>query len=184
MSHKSSSSDYVNTATPQFWAAVAARFWTKVRRGRAGACWLWTGSVYGRPGFKYGQFVISFPDGTERHDGAHRVAWTLTRGPIPAGGYICHTCDIPLCCNPAHLFLGTHKVNMRDAAAKKRFSVPRPGRQKLTPAQLSEIDALLRAGVKRNEIAARFGVSKAWVSLYAHGKRRQYDRKPGQAKVA
>ncbi len=54
--------------------SLEARFWAKVRKGRG--CWLWTGT---RDGRGYGRIKI---DGRPR--AAHRVAWTLTRGPIPA----------------------------------------------------------------------------------------------------
>jgi hypothetical protein len=35
-----------------------------------------------------------------RVDGAHRIAWTVTHGAIPAGLQVLHACDVPLCCNP------------------------------------------------------------------------------------
>lgn len=53
---------------------------------------------------------------------AHRVAWQIFVGPIPAGLFVLHSCDVPNCINVGHLFLGTHTDNMRDAAAKKRFA--------------------------------------------------------------
>jgi hypothetical protein len=51
---------------------------------------------------------------------AHRVAWTLARGPIPAGMSICHKCDVRSCINVDHLFLGTHQDNVTDMMAKGR----------------------------------------------------------------
>jgi hypothetical protein len=57
---------------------------------------------------------------------AHRVAWLLTHGSLPlwtdAGTSLCvlHRCDNPPCCNPDHLWLGTHQDNMDDMRRKAR----------------------------------------------------------------
>jgi hypothetical protein len=53
--------------------------------------------------------------------GAHRIAWELTNGPIPAGLFVCHHCDTPGCVRPDHLFLGTAQENMQDASRKDRM---------------------------------------------------------------
>lgn len=92
-----------------------SRFWNHVVIREPADCWLWTKST---APFGYGRFSTF-----KRHLKAHRVAWTVTHGPIPSGMKVCHNCpdgDNTLCCNPSHLFLGTQKENMQDAAKKGR----------------------------------------------------------------
>ena len=43
---------------------------------------------------------------------AHRVAYELMIGPIPAGYDIDHLCREPRCCNPAHLEAVPHRENI------------------------------------------------------------------------
>ena len=78
---------------------------------------------------------------------AHRAAWRLFKGEIPAGLYVCHKCDEKLCANPDHLFLGTAVDNMQDASRKGRIRIPAESFHssethqpaKLTNAQVREI---------------------------------------------
>jgi hypothetical protein len=104
------------------------------------------------------------------------MAWTLANGPIPQNMNVLHRCDVPACVNPSHLFLGTHLDNMRDAAAKRRLSVPRPRRQRLTDFQVGEIFRLKALGVKQVELADLFRVTKGHISLVLSGKRRQFGK--------
>lgn len=80
------------------------RFVDKVLVDESG-CWLWTGSVDG-PG--YGKISA---DGVLI--GAHRVAYQLFVGPIPAGLHLDHLCRVRACVNPAHLEPVTHRENTR-----------------------------------------------------------------------
>jgi hypothetical protein len=81
-------------------------------------CIVWTGAS-DRSG--YGIITVA-PDFSppRRTWLAHRVSWTLSNGPIPDGLVVCHRCDNPPCCNPEHLFVGTHKQNSEDMVAKGR----------------------------------------------------------------
>ena len=132
------------------------RFWSKAdQSGGPDACWPWTA---GRNTDGYGRFNI--------HDKlwyAHRVAWILTHGPIEEGKSICHHCDHPWCVNPRHLFEGTNKDNMADAARKGRMG------QKLTNEDVLEICERLDAGESRQDIADDYEVTRAAISQISRG---------------
>lgn len=80
-----------------------------------GGCWLWPGATGDR-----GHGVLGAGGRGEGLLRAHRLAFEMFVGPIPDGLHVCHHCDEPRCCNPAHLFLGTDADNMRDMALKGR----------------------------------------------------------------
>ncbi len=88
---------------------TAERFWSKVIRLSDAGCWLWTSAQDGRG---YGTF--GRPGGRQRSHNlrAHRVAYELLVGPIPAGLEIDHLCRVPLCVNPAHLEPVTRRENI------------------------------------------------------------------------
>jgi hypothetical protein len=87
------------------------KFWPRVKRGSIDECWPWQGCS---DGSGYGVLTVN-----KRQIRAHRYAYELTSGPIPEseeyhGTVVRHTCDNRICCNPAHLVLGTQKDNVRD----------------------------------------------------------------------
>lgn len=45
---------------------------------------------------------------------SHRIAWSLANDSDPGDNLVRHLCDNPLCCNPVHLAIGSHKDNMKD----------------------------------------------------------------------
>lgn len=91
----------------------------------------------------------------DEHLYAHRVAYELEHGHVPAGAYVRHTCDNPICVNPAHLIAGIPADNTADMVAKGRQ------RRNLTKAEVVEIDRLDRDGDYWTEarLARKFKVS-------------------------
>lgn len=75
-------------------------------------CWLWAENV-NRDG--YGKFY----DGT-RTVLAHRYSFSLTHPQFDVTKCVLHTCDIPGCVNPDHLYLGTVLDNNNDKARRNR----------------------------------------------------------------
>lgn len=156
----------------------AKPFWDRVAaRDPLSGCRLWTGPI-STDGY-----------GMASAGRAHRVAWQLTNGQIPAGMLVCHRCDVPLCVNPDHLFLGTAKENTQDMMRKGRHgcgrgdkhmsrtrpeSVPRGERHwraRLTEAQVVDARARQASGETQASIAVDLGVSQSAISLLVSRKR-------------
>jgi len=163
------------------------RFWEKVRIRSPEECWPWQAQKApdGR-----GRFLLgSRTDGSRRFFLAHRIAWTIAKGPIPGRLYVCHHCDIPLCQNPRHLFLGTQADNMRDMQQKGRQGYDkirgerngrhthpertargeRGGNAKLTDGRVREIRRRYAAGNTSLRFLAReYGIGQATVWYIVH----------------
>jgi predicted XRE-type DNA-binding protein len=130
-------------------------------------CWIWTGNK--RPNNKNVLYPRHHLD-DGKSEGAHRFSYKIFVGEIPAGQYVCHKCDVPLCVNPDHLFLGTHQDNMRDMVQKQRSYTGRgenkKGRAKLTNIQALEIKNM---HISQSKIAKIFGVSQATIGRIKRG---------------
>lgn len=158
--------------------ALRERWAAKVANLGGEGCWLWTGWKGGPDGSKYGYISVGGRAG--RGCRAHRVSWELHHGPIPEGMHVLHKCDVPLCVNPEHLFLGTRSDNMQDMISKGRDkSVTHPElvrkgeahhNARLTLPHVSNIRMLLALGARRSAVAEWFGVSHSLVEKIGQGR--------------
>src|SRR5262249_11680270 len=116
-----------------------------------------------------------------RHYRVHRLVWTLLRGPIPRGLFVCHHCDNPPCVKIDHLFLGTPADNSADMVRKGRAAkgchVPPERRlrgtrnpvSKLTEAKVRQIRKQYVSGISQSSIARHFGVKQPCISAIVLG---------------
>lgn len=134
------------------------RFWAKVAIiDDADSCWHWTAAIdrggYGRTAFH------------SRPIGAHRIAYALANGlDVPPELCVLHRCDNRKCVRPSHLFLGTHKDNMRDMQQKGRVHTKNKAARlrnpaDLTPREIEEIRTLRQQGRFYHVISRMFRVA-------------------------
>lgn len=118
-------------------------------------CLLWMG------GTNTNGYAALWRRGRQRLVG--RELWVHTRGPIATGLCVCHTCDVRVCVNINHLWLGTNQDNLADMVSKKRHARGiKQGHAKLTDGQVIEIYDSTDTQVS---IAAKYHITQAAVSL-------------------
>ena len=139
-----------------------ARFWAKVGVRAESECWEWRKAKIGG----YGAFWF----GGKRKNGgkterAHRIAFALANGgEIPDGLQVNHTCHNKLCCNPRHLYAGTHQDNMDDRTRAARQAMGEGHSQaKLTDEDVLRIRAMHSEGRRQSDIAAVYGVHRTTI---------------------
>ena len=135
-------------------------FWEKVERVPGVDCWLWIGALKNKYG--HGVMGMGLSKATNKLIASHRLSYLLNVGPIPEGLHVLHKCDNQNCCNPEHLYLGTHQDNMRDARARgqlgkgRNSGVKNGNRVKLTD---EKVVAILADKRRAAVVAAEYGVS-------------------------
>lgn len=116
-------------------------FYTRCEKTQT--CWNWTGNLnmhgYGYAMFK-GKVWI-----------AHRYSYFLSKGDIPEGMEVLHSCDNRKCVNPDHLSIGTHMDNMIDMIRKGRHAHILSNQTKIKIANSNK---------STSELALSFGVSE------------------------
>lgn len=125
-------------------------------------CWDWTGGVLASYG--YGRFYL---DG-KRQVRAHVASYRIHHGPTN-GLSVLHSCDRPICVQPAHLRLGTQAENMAEMVERDRHPRgERNGHAKLTEA---EVRMIRESNLTQRVLADMLGVHQSTISKTRSGHR-------------
>lgn len=137
-----------------------SKFWSRVRIGEGDGCWEWIGGKgkgYGAQWFS-GKLWL-----------AHRLMYVFSKGEIPEGMMVCHSCDNPGCVNPSHLWIGTNSDNQKDASQKGRSNHPDYAGEKNPRSKITEKDVLTirklgeEGKLSRAEISEMFSLSQSQI---------------------
>jgi hypothetical protein len=142
-------------------------FWAKVdKTSCSSGCWFWTGAKQGGRAGRYGAFQM----GWKTQKRAHRLSFEIANGPIPDGMMVCHSCDTPLCVNPAHLFLGTAKINIEDMDAKNRRGKCKGEKNGASKLTVEAVRSIYLDPRTNREIAEDYRINSNLVSQIRHRK--------------
>lgn len=158
--------EYDSRTVAHFLAALTDRVVVKDR------CWVWIGARdkrYGRVWFRGKRWLV------------HRLVYTLCVESVYETDEVCHNCptgDNGFCCNPRHLWRGSHTDNMRDSEEKDRNSHNAQKGEEKPQAKLSDEDvrdirtraAKGKWGIKK-KLAIEKGVSQACISEVLSGRK-------------
>ena len=123
-------------------------------------CWLWKGKT-NNAGYGYVNWKWS----------AHRLSYRLFNGEIPDGLWVLHTCDVRICCNPLHLFVGTALDNRKDMLRKNRQGMTgargsKNPHTKLTIEKARKIREVYKQGGTSHQLLANeYGVTKRAITM-------------------
>lgn len=145
--------------------SLQERFFQNFGQPNENGCRIWTGGSFKKSG--YGRICEGGDKGKTIY--AHRLSWTIHYGDIPSGLCVLHRCDVRMCVNPDHLFLGTNAENMADKVAKGRQS-RQSGESnpsaKLTKGDVEEIRRRYSSGlISQETLAEYFGVSQTLIGM-------------------
>lgn len=115
-------------------------------------CRVWTGCV-DKDG--YGRIRLN-----GKRCSAHRLSYMVFKG--EPKNFVCHTCDVPSCINPDHLYDGTNSQNMQDRTRRGRAAMAtgeRHGHAKLIWDQVRAMRKMRESGKSLRKIAKAFDMT-------------------------
>jgi hypothetical protein len=135
-------------------SSYADRFAASILPEPNSGCWLWDAGI---DAYGYGRIASGKRPGEKLK--AHRLSYELHCGPISHGANVLHRCDVRLCVNPSHLFLGSHQDNHADMVRKRRHCIgARNGRAILSDGAVRAARAAFSDGATVACLALHYGV--------------------------
>ncbi|QYJ00739.1 HNH endonuclease [Thalassovita mediterranea] len=150
-------SSFEATGVRQRFCSLPCTLWSKVDIRGADECWPWRAKTRWKG---YGKFTRN---GITMW--AHRVAFELSHQTSPPA-LVCHECDNPCCCNPAHLFAGDVHKNNADKIAKDRQA--RGNRYKSAKLNEAKVRAIRASSLSNTELAKKYDVARATIYNVRH----------------
>ena len=129
-------------------------------------CWIWMGATRST---NYGSFRDDSFKGS-KNVSAHRASYEIYVGKIPDGMLVLHRCDVPLCVNPSHLFLGTHLSNAKDRNAKGREAHQRGEEQGAAKLTWEKVEKLRKDNRTYAVLSKEYGICIANISKIKNNK--------------
>lgn len=133
-------------------------------------CWIWQGATNSKG---YGSIGNTGWAKKFNTYSTHRLSYKVFNGEIPENMLVCHTCNVPSCVNPKHLYVGTNEDNIRDRIIAGSSKGERNPNSKLTVNNVLEIKKLL-ARFTNVQIAAKFNVDARCISDIRVGRTWRY----------
>lgn len=127
-------------------------FWTLVYKTENH--WYWEGAINDK-GYGYFSRPTIF---------AHRLSYFLYYDVDPLKQDVLHKCDIPLCINPEHLFLGNQSDNIKDMDKKDRRAKGEFAKSKMLDEEVKQIKQYLLNGERICDLAREHKVN--WRTIY------------------
>lgn len=139
-------------------------------------CWEFHGGHRTSHGYRFLTLAGSFTkSGKSKNILVHRFSYRLFIGKISKGMFICHKCDNPICCNPEHLFQGSHADNMADMARKKRSGITWGERSGMHKLSTKDVEAIRASNARQIDLAEKYRVTKSTISEIINYKSRCYE---------